>query len=575
MRKILTTLFFFSGLMFVSVTAFGQYAVVDMKDFDPDEIYVRNFSVKQSTPVYIDAVGVMSKSHKWNRWDPMLAYGWILNTDTREIVWAMTPSNVNDVWSSNNVEFKGTVTLKPGNYEAYYSTYGQRIIKISSSKSYLNEFMKNLVKVFVDDADLWEDHADWKFRIMAKDEAKDNFGAYQLPDPKINVVNLTGARDSDYLEKGFTVEKEVKVRIYCIGEGQDGKMYDFGWINNDQTARPVWEMRYENTSHAGGAEKNRVYNGIITLPPGNYIATYMTDDSHSYNDWNMQPPYDPGYWGLSIRVINDGDLSYIHDYKKAKKQEVLSLIKIGDSQYRSEGFSLTKQTDIFIYAIGEGRDHRMYDYAWITDAKTGERVWEMRYYETKYAGGADKNRLFEGSITLMSGDYTVHYVSDGSHSYEDWNDDPPYNAGKWGITLSLVNAADGKNITRYVEAEDRSILSQIVRVGDDEYLSKTFTVKQNAKVRVICLGEGRSGHMYDYGWIKNRNTGQTIWEMTYGMSQHAGGARKNRIYDGVIYLEAGTYEAYYITDGSHSFEDWNDDPPGQPDKWGITIQQLQ
>ena len=59
--------------------------------------------------------------------------------------------------------------------------------------------------------------------------------------------------------------------------------------------------------------------------------------------------------------------------------------------------------------------------------------------------------------------------------------------------------------------------------------------------------------------------------MTYNMTSHAGGGRKNRIYDGTIFLEAGKYEATFISDGSHSFEDWNDDPPNQPDKWGITI----
>jgi hypothetical protein len=43
------------------------------------------------------------------------------------------------------------------------------------------------------------------------------------------------------------------------------------------------------------------------------------------------------------------------------------------------------------------------------------------------------------------------------------------------------------------------------------------------------------------------------------------------MYEGTVYLDAGTYQVVYISDGSHSFDDWNDDPPYQPDKWGITI----
>jgi hypothetical protein len=39
----------------------------------------------------------------------------------------------------------------------------------------------------------------------------------------------------------------------------------------------------------------------------------------------------------------------------------------------------------------------------------------------------------------------------------------------------------------------------------------------------------------------------------------------------VILLEKGEYEAYYITDDSHSFGDWNDSKPRDPVHWGVTI----
>jgi len=32
---------------------------------------------------------------------------------------------------------------------------------------------------------------------------------------------------------------------------------------------------------------------------------------------------------------------------------------------------------------------------------------------------------FEGTIRLPAGDYVLRYKSDGSHSYDDWNDDAP------------------------------------------------------------------------------------------------------------------------------------------------------
>ena len=552
---------------------FSQYVIADLGKFEMDKVYVKGFTVKRTATISIDAVGVMSKSEKWNRWNPMIAYGWILNAETKEVVWEMKPNNVSTDYSTSNVTYQGTVALQPGNYEAYYSTYGQKIIRISRSDSYMGEFFKNLAKVFVEDEDLYNNADQWKLRIVSN-SSSDNFAYFDGSKSRKSICSLTGARDSDYLEKGFTLEKDMKVRIYANGEGQDRRMYDFGWLTDDKTSKTIWEMRYENTSHGGGAEKNRTYSGILNLPAGNYVAVYVTDDSHSFTEWNMQPPYDPANWGLTVSVLDEEDLAYVRDYKKSKKQEIISLSRVGDSEFKSEGFSLTKTTDILIYSLGEGRDHRMYDYGWITNAETGRTVWEMHYSDTKFAGGGEKNRLFEGTVTLDPGNYMVYYKTDGSHSYDDWNDDPPYNRSKWGITLSLVNNNDAKNLSKYNESEDQSLLAQIVRVGDDEYRTKEFTFNKDTIVRILCLGEGKSGRMYDYGWIKNESTGQTVWEMTYGMSENAGGARKNRLYDGTVYLDAGTYQVVYISDGSHSFDDWNDDPPYQPDKWGITIKAI-
>lgn len=559
----------------LSGTLAAQHKVVELKEFEPDQIYTSRFSVSQSANVIIDAVGVMSKATKWYKKNPMIAYGWILDADSRKVVWSMNPSNVTEDWASPNVKFSGTISLKPGNYEAYYSTYGQRIVRITSSeKSYLNEFLKNLVKVFVEDHDLYEGMEEWKLNLVCKDSDSPLFTVGESTQSPGVFVSLTRARDNDYLEKGFSLEKEMKVRVYCEGEGMDDRMYDFGWINDDRTLKPVWDMRYENTTHAGGAEKNRMYVGIISLPAGDYVATYVTDDSHSSDDWNMQPPFDPYFWGLTLSVVDKNDMSYVHEYKKAKRQELVALNRMGDSQYRSQAFKLSKTTDIQIYALGEGRDHQMYDYGWITDENTGNRIWEMKYYETKFGGGDEKNRLYEGVITLNAGTYRVHFVTDGSHSFEDWNASPPYNQSRWGITLGLINNDDARNFSRYEEKEDKSVLAQIARVGDDEYRRTRFTLNKDAKVRVICVGEGKYGRMFDYGWIKNIQTGQTVWELTYNMTQHAGGGRKNRIFDGTILLEAGQYEVLYISDGSHSFEDWNDDPPAEPEKWGITIRSI-
>jgi hypothetical protein len=115
------------------------------------------------------------------------------------------------------------------------------------------------------------------------------------------------------------------------------------------------------------------------------------------------------------------------------------------------------------------------------------------------------------------------------------------------------------------------VIAELVEVGDDEHLRKTFTLSRDTQVTVYALGEGDSGDMYDFGWIEDRRSGRTVWKMRYDRSEHAGGGRKNRRILEQIVLPAGEYILHYETDDSHSFEDWNVTPPEDPARYGITL----
>jgi hypothetical protein len=78
-------------------------------------------------------------------------------------------------------------------------------------------------------------------------------------------------------------------------------MYDYPYIMDDETGHVVWEMKYEQTRHAGGAKKNRLFDGEIRLPSGKYEVIYTSDDSHSFDGWNDARPRDPMNWGVTIR----------------------------------------------------------------------------------------------------------------------------------------------------------------------------------------------------------------------------------------------------------------------------------
>ncbi|HLB00194.1 MAG TPA: hypothetical protein VJO14_02310, partial [Bacteroidota bacterium] len=180
-------------------------------------------------------------------------------------------------------------------------------------------------------------------------------------------------------------------------------------------------------------------------------------------------------------------------------------------------------------------------------------------------------RMADEIITLPAGTYTVFYSTDDSHSYGDWNSDPPMDEEHWGIT---IYGAD-KNFNRadFVagdKARETGIIAGINRVRDSENRRTTLDLKKGAQVRIYALGEGQNHEMYDYGWIEN-SAGQVIWEMTYAMTFHAGGGKKNRMVNTTILLAPGTYTLRYRSDDSHSFNDWNTDPPDDPSMWGITL----
>jgi hypothetical protein len=41
-------------------------------------------------------------------------------------------------------------------------------------------------------------------------------------------------------------------------------------------------------------------NTTIMLDKGSYKLHYVSDDSHSFNNWNTDPPDDPSMWGITV-----------------------------------------------------------------------------------------------------------------------------------------------------------------------------------------------------------------------------------------------------------------------------------
>jgi hypothetical protein len=556
-------------LIMTALTVSNAQNKVGVGDVFPGKVEFAAFTLSQNDKVKIEGTG--GAYHHDGRM--IVYYGWILDSDTRKIVWH-TADNVNRPdFDYGSFEIDAQVSLPKGTYEVYFS---------SAFHNNSNWNFRPVGNLF------GEVFGDWK-KEKYKTEMQEGMGievssaslekqsSAALMEKKFAgaIVSIVKPDNDASIKKGFSLGAPTSLRIYSIGEGGDEESFDYAWIYDVNTRKRVWVMDYANTDFAGGAEKNLVVDEKITLPAGDYMVSYTTDDSHSYNDWNAMPPHDPQFSGITIWANSEADKKNVIAFRApAELQAALELTRVRDDDYVSKGLSVKAGADFRLLCLGESSsDDELADYGWIMNASTREIVWDMSKVRTEHAGGAEKNRMVDAVIHLDKGDYIVYYVTDGSHSYHDWNAGPPHEQDSYGISLWPTKKDDISKVALFEPTSFKSdkVLVEIVRVRDDESLNEAFTLDKDTNLRIFALGEGVDGDMVDYGWIKNTETGKVVWEMTYRNTDSAGGATKNRMYNDTIILPKGTYKVYYETDGSHSYRKWNASPPRDPEHYGISL----
>jgi hypothetical protein len=576
--------------------------IAHLEDFTKEEVKGVGITLAKDLSVTISGAGGGDRSF-WSDWNfsdddrssQMFAAGWIIDAQTRRIVWQMTMENTSGKIAERTCQ--ETITLKRGSYEVYYAAYGfvsrspfsssvgnvdrreDRSSKHGSSRSKFEQILKDIITGSDDVQEEFMDHAknDWYLTLDVNEQDVPLVTTFTAPITVSDVlIAETKLGDGVVVKKGIAATRDVILRIFAEGEGRNrDEMFDYGWIVNRETRERVWEMKYKNSEHGGGAHKNLVFRGDVKLAKGTYDLVFCTDRSHSYGDWNAMPPADPFNYGVTITLMNAKDRSSVKviEPEDLAKNVIVQLSKVRDSDFKSSGFSLSAPAALHVYALGESsEDREMADYGWITNTKTHERVWSMDGHDSYHAGGAAKNRLVDEIITLPKGNYIATYHTDDSHAYHTWNADPPFDEEHWGLTIrGSGKDFDPTMIKAFSKEQEEGVLIQIIRVRDSRHVRKTFTLSTPLKVRVYTLGESDGHEMADYGWIENAKTGETVWEMTDRVSTAAGGAHKNRMINKTILFEPGEYDVHYKTDGSHAFGEWNDDPPEDQIHWGITL----
>ncbi|MGA9118532.1 MAG: hypothetical protein WB699_04135 [Bacteroidota bacterium] len=581
-------------IVFLSAQSWaGERDIVSLRNFADTELKSAGIELSVPTKVHIVALGGGEEESWGSNPNTMYAYGWILNAKTRELVWEMTRGNTSA--SGDDRKFDGEITLDPGEYEVYFTAYAfvehsafsHFQVNIDHRNSPLfkspDESKKNFFGWFKDlwtgdiSRDFYKRAPHWGIDLLIDESSASTIGKFTPPLEFPNTVShAIGLGDNQCIRIAFELQNETTLHVYALGErGRENELPDGGWIEDLSDRHRVWEMSSSPLTYAGGGAKNVKFQGDIQLQRGKYILYYISDDSHSMDDWNTAPPFDPLNYGITITIPEESDRSNFkqipyNDYENV----IVSIIRPGDEEHHAEGFTLKEDADIRVLAFGERSNARrtMADFGQIINARTRAKVWTMDVERTYYGGGAPKNRYIDEIVHLPRGSYEVSYTTDDSHSYDDWNDDPPFDPSHYGITVMGVGPKFSPSIVgKYVEERDKSIISQIIHAGDDEDKTEHFRLSKPTRIRIYAIGEGMGRDMYDYGSIENEKTGDVVWEMTYPMTFYAGGARKNRMVNTTIILEKGDYVLRWRSDDSHSYDDWNSDPPDDQDYWGITL----
>jgi len=252
---------------------------------------------------------------------------------------------------------------------------------------------------------------------------------------------------NDVKADGFALDEDQEISVHGIGASDRGwDAYTSAWILNKGTREVVWKMRNAKRSrYARGLDE---YTDLVGLPRGEYEVYYAAfpDWSHDVEGFSELLEY------LADRVFHSGD----------RRREVRDL----SLTIRGTGHRVGQDG-----VEGWHKQLRKGALASLSGLKTGDRVWQMSDRNTRRAGGAAKNRMASETISLPAGSYVVCFVTDGSHSYRDWNAPPPYDPAFWGITIGVKNESERSYAKTYdyKGVEQKNLLVDLTRLGDIVY----------------------------------------------------------------------------------------------------------
>ncbi len=555
-RVQIAALFVLAGLVIYRVISGPEppSGLVVFADIGLRQLRHQAIQVDAGTEVVVHATGSVDRLGSPGR---LAAYAWILKHSDLRPTWEMNAANL-EAGKGSIVHVKAdTFALAPGRYDIFYATFGP---DLRSRLSWRN------------------DRRSWMFVLSPiNDDASIKVLAAAPPPRPGALWKPAPLGSNERVEQLLVVRERTDVNVLAVGQlgrAPGHPLEDFAWIEQAVPGTRVWQLTQDNSEPAGGSEANRIFVGSVSLLPGIYKAVAQTGHRHAYGDWEANPPYDPASWGITLTLQDSGAAEPFDPW--IFSEPLIRFEGVGDNMQLRESFEVHVPTTVIIYSVGEiTRPGHRYDYARMQQTQLEEErlVWSMTWDGSVHAGGANKNRREVAFLSLDPGTYTLQYITDGSHSAEDWNASEPAFPDRWGVSLfPLIRERIEESISLVAAPldADRPILVSWTQLGGSVRESHAFKLTRRHRIHILAIGEITGNKQYDYGWIINLDRGETVWEMTLDNTLHAGGGDENRRFEGNVELEAGDYIVYFETDGSHHYGSFIDGPD-DPDSWGITV----
>lgn len=418
-----STFLFADDALTLGAQQIGKVSVMGFELDDPSHVTIRGTGGSFDGFRARDAKGRRGRA-------PLTAYAWILDSRSRAVVWHTFPKGKMPKKLRYEGAFKidAGVNLEAGRYEVYYAAVLEGGAPSPGRSCTVRRYKKrDRDKLYV--------------TVSAHRMRADNgYEALQaINDRAVAPINHRG--DDEIVQQQFCLDREATVHVRALGEIARGEQFDYAWIEDVNNRRRVWNLEASDTEHAGGAAKNRVFDGELRLPKGKYKLYYVSDDSHSNDGWNALPPHDPRMWGVTLTPADRPSRRAVSRRTFREAQPALALTRMTNDSLQAQRFKIVGNADLRILCLAEGNRSGMLDRAYILDAETRAPVWTMRYSQSTHAGGSMANRVVDETLRLPKGEYIAVFEGDARHGFGQWNGGKPYNPVAWGLSIFPKQAA--------------------------------------------------------------------------------------------------------------------------------------